>query len=130
MSMENKLVIVSFFVLCFVAVLGSSAGIYYYYQYRSLVERTNNPSIAVSEVLTKVGKLIDLPQDETPTVATITNPDAIRSQAFFAKAKKGDKVILYKNARLAILFDEEANKIVNFGSINQDQASESSVPAQ
>lgn len=116
--MEKKSVLISFILLILVALGGSGAGIYYYYQYQSLLARTNDPNIAVKDLLGKIGKLIDLPSDEQPTVATVTNPDLIKSQSFFAKAKKGDRVILYPNARLAILYDEEANKIINFGTIN------------
>ncbi len=127
--MEKKSVIISFILLIILAVGGSSAGIYYYYQYNSLLVRTNDPNAAVKELLAKVGKLIDLPVGEQPTVATVTNPDLIKSQPFFTKAKKGDRVILYSNARLAILFDEAANKIVNFGTINMGSATASGSPA-
>ena len=118
-SMEKKSVLISFIILLLVAIAGSSAGIYYYYQYQTLLTRSNDPNIAAKDLLAKVGKLIDLPTSEQPTIATVTNPDLIKNQPFFAKAKKGDRVILYPTAKLAILFDETANKIINFGSINE-----------
>jgi hypothetical protein len=126
--MEKKSVIISFVLLILVAVGGSTAGIYYYYQYNALLARNNDPNLVAKELLAKVGKLIDLPTGEQPTVATVTNPELIKSQPFFAKAKKGDRVILYPSARLAILFDEAANKIVNFGSINAATATPSASP--
>ncbi len=116
--MEKKAVLISFILLIIVALAGSGAGIYYYVQYQTLLTRSNDPNATVKDLIAKVGKLIDLPTGEQPTVATVTNPDLIKSQPFFAKAKKGDRVILYPNARLAILFDETANKIMNFGTIN------------
>lgn len=123
--MEKKSIVISFILLILLAVGGSSAGIYYYYQYKTLLARTNDPNIVVKELLAKVGKLIELPVGEQPTVATVTNPELIKDQAFFTKAKKGDRVILYPNARLAILFDETSNKIINFGTMNVSPATPS-----
>lgn len=115
--MEKKSVILSFIVLIILALGGAAAGIYYYNQYTQAVKRASDPKIEVKELLTKLGKLIDLPSEE-PTVATVTNADQITSQPFFAKAKNGYRVILYTNGRLAILYDDKANKIINVGTIN------------
>jgi len=127
----KKSVLVSFIILALLASGGSAAGIYYYMQYKKAELRANDPTIVVKETMEKVGKLVDLPADEQPTVATVNNPEAIADQPFFAKAKKGDVVILYPNARIAILYDEVANKIINFGTINlTDTATDSAVPIQ
>jgi len=48
----------------------------------------------------------------------VQDAEQIRSQPFFAKAQNGQRVILYTNARIAILFDEKANKIINVGAVN------------
>lgn len=116
--MEKKSVVIAFFILTLLAIGGASAGIYYYYQYRSLNARVQNPGLEAQEVLAKVGKLIDLPQGEEPTIATVKTAEALRGQPFFAKAQDGHRVILYTNARLAILFDEKNNKLINVGTIN------------
>lgn len=123
--MEKKAAILSFILLAIIAVGGSAAGIYYYSQYRTLQHKVADPKAESKELLAKLSKLMDLPQGEEPTVATVTNADQIKSQPFFAKAKNGDRVILYTNARLAILFDDTANKIINFGTINVGNATPS-----
>lgn len=115
--MEKKSVIVSFVLLVILAVGGAGAGLYYYNQYTHAVKRASDPKIEAKELLVKLGKLIDLPVEE-PTVATVTNADQIKSQPFFAKTKNGYRVILYTNGRLAILYDDKANKIINVGTIN------------
>ena len=38
--------------------------------------------------------------------------------SFFSKAKVGDKVIIYTNARKAILYDPVAGKIVEVAPVN------------
>ena len=115
--MEKKSVIISFIILVIIALGGGGAGLYYYNQYTQAVKRASDPKIEAKELLVKLGKLIDLPAEE-PTVATVTNADQITSQPFFAKAKNGYRVILYTNGRLAILYDDKANKIINVGTIN------------
>lgn len=118
----KKSLLIAFIILFLLAAGGSSAAVYYYYQYNQLLLRANDPNIAVKALVSQIGKLVELPQGEQPTVATVTNPDLIKDQPFFAKAKKGDRVVLYPNARIAILFDESANKIINFGTINVSNA--------
>ena len=69
-------------------------------------------------VIQKVGQLMVLPTDEEPTVATVTDLNALKGQPFFTGAKMGDKVLIYTNAKKAILYDPVANKIVNVAPIN------------
>lgn len=87
---------------------------------------TNDPDAAsqaeVKSLVAKVGKVMVLPEGETPTIATVSDPEALRDQAFFVDAKKGDKVLIYSNAKKAILFDPSANKIVNIAPLNTDTA--------
>lgn len=81
-----------------------------------------NPNIAASEetkaILDKVGRHIVLPLDEQPTIATISDKEKLKDQPFFAKAKNGDKVLIYNLARKAILFDPVADKIIDVAPIN------------
>lgn len=70
------------------------------------------------EMVGIVGKLILLPKDELPTVATVSDPTKLAGQAFFAKAKVGDKVLLYPNARKAYLYDPVANRVLEVAPIN------------
>lgn len=116
--MEKKSVIIAFVVLFILTIGSSAAGIYYYSQYKILERRLADPTAQVSEILKKVGKLIELPTGEEPTVATVNDAEKIRNQPFFSKAQNGYAVILYTNSRMAILFDEKNNKIINVGTIN------------
>jgi len=76
----------------------------------------------IEKVLKDVGKLILLPTNETPTVATIEDAQALaKDQAFFAEAQNGDKVLIYSDR--AIIYSPERNVLVNVGPIYfQDQA--------
>lgn len=121
--MDKRPVIVAFIILALLAIGGSGAGIYYYSEYQKLSQRVKDPQMEIKEILAKVSKLIELPEGEEPTVATVQDAEQIRSQPFFAKAQNGYRVILYTEAKLALLFDEQANKLINVGSINVSTAS-------
>ena len=81
-----------------------------------------DPQVAAKQEATKlieeVGKLIVLPADEEPTIATVTDPEQLKSQAFFANAQKGYKVLLYATAKKAILYDPINKKIIEVAPIN------------
>lgn len=97
------------------------------YFYKKSVD-LNNPN-AVSEkeaksLTQKVGKLVVLPTDEIPTVATVSDPEALKGQEFFTNAKKGDKVLIYSNAKKAILYDPKINKIITIAPLNIEEKEE------
>lgn len=72
----------------------------------------------VKRLVNEVGTLIALPQGEEPTVATITDIEKLKSQAFFKNAKNGDKVLIYTNAKKAILYDPNAKKVIDVAPVN------------
>ena len=80
-----------------------------------------NPQTEVNDellaVVVKVGRLVVLPDDEQPTLATVADPEQLKSQPFFARAKKGDKVLVYNKAQKAILYDPVQDKIVEIAPI-------------
>lgn len=80
-------------------------------------------------LVAEVGKLIALPTDEKPTVATVTDVGKVKDQPFFKNAKNGDKVIIYTNARKAILYRPTEKRIIEVGAVNiNQQASPSPSP--
>ncbi len=106
-------------VLVLIAVLALGAAYYYNSQ---LGKFKKNPQQfaqeEVTSVVDRVKQIMILPEGEQPTLATVADPSRLKEQPFFAKAKVGDKVLLYANARKAILYDPVANKIVEVAPIN------------
>ncbi len=103
-----------------IVVLASLAAAFYFHS--QLNQLKTDPQKAVQEeskdLIARVGKLIVLPEGEEPTIATVTDTELLKSQPFFTNAKKGDKVLIYTNARKAILYSPENNKIVEVAPIN------------
>lgn len=79
-----------------------------------------------------IGRLMVLPHGESPTIATVTDKDRLKTQPFFAQAENGDKVLIYSKAKKAILFRPSINKIIDVTSIAiaspSAQASPSATP--
>lgn len=106
-------------VLVVVAVASFGAAYYFYNEATALKKDPNKTTREeTANLVAQVGKLIVLPEGETPTVATVSDPDKLKDQPFFARAKKGDKVLIYTNARKALLYDVENKKIVEVAPIN------------
>jgi hypothetical protein len=108
-----------FIVIC--AVFGSFFSIRYYRKYKQAEKRLRDASVVAQEdvkiLLDKVGKLVKLPEGEIPTVATVSDIEKLKNQEFFAKAKVGYRVLLYSQAKKAVLYDPIENKVVEMGPL-------------
>lgn len=116
-----KKIISTFVIILFIAALGTAG--YFYYQLSLL--KKNPEAVAQEEaedLVSIVGKLIILPKGEVPTIATVSDPEKLKDQPFFAKAKVGDKVLLYVKAGKAYLYDPEENKILEVAPINVESS--------
>ena len=92
---------------------------YFYKQLNNLKSNPNKVTVGeANAVIEAVGKLVVLPTDEQPTLATVTDPEKLKDQPFFAQAKVGNKVLIYTKAKMAILYDPSINKIVAVAPIN------------
>jgi hypothetical protein len=88
---------------------------------KALEQQQNDPAAQLKkdnqELITKVGKLIILPIDEDPTVATVSDLNKLQGQPFFAKAQLGDKVLIYTKAKKAILYRPSSNQIIELAPL-------------
>lgn len=115
-GIKRSVIVVSFFVLLLGAV--GAAG-YFYTQYRTLKTAASpKPDQEIDEVLEAVAKHLVLPSGETPTVASVTDSEKLKSQPFFASAVNGDKVIIYSGAKKAILYRPDIDKIIDVAPVN------------
>lgn len=80
----------------------------------------------VKTLIQNVGKLIELPTDEDPSVATIADISKLKDQAFFVHGKNGDKVLIYAKEKKAIIYRPSINKIIEAGSVEISTGSQQS----
>ncbi len=122
--MKNKIRNPVFIALA-ILLIGSFSIIFYLWnEVQDLKQGTSSVSASsgeVKEIVERVGKIMILPEGEEPVIATVTNPETLKDQAFFADAKVGYKVLIYSKAKKAILYDPESNKIVGVAPINPTQ---------
>ncbi|MEK7625204.1 MAG: hypothetical protein AAB467_02520 [Patescibacteria group bacterium] len=113
----NKIGLIILFFLAFLF-LGSTT---YYYRENSKLKNNYTQKAAqesIAELISKVSKLIVLPKDETPVIATVTDPEKLKKeQPFFANASIGDKILIYTGARQAFMYSPELNKIIQVSPI-------------
>lgn len=102
----------------FLVVGMTSIALYYDYQYQQLQQ---NPSIVASyEIKTitqAVSQLIEVPADEEPLLATVTDKTKLTGQSFFVGCENGDKVLIYPLARLIIIYRPSTGKIVTASTL-------------
>ena len=101
--------------------LGAAGGIYTAQQKPEWFGLSKGQAAVQAEVdtlVTQVGKLISLPTDEKPTVATVTDASKIKDQTFFANAKDDDRVLIFQKAAKAILYRPSENRIIEVGAVN------------
>lgn len=73
------------------------------------------------QIVERVRGLIDIPDDVTPTVASIVDVEKLRAQnAFYANAKNGDYLVVTPTR--AILFDAERGVIIDVVPVQIQQA--------
>lgn len=77
--------------------------------------------------LESLKKILLLPDDFDPTIATISDAEALKLEQpdFFGSAKNGDRIIIYPT--IAIIYDYQANKIIKVGPVQIGQPAEGNV---
>lgn len=82
----------------------------------------------MERLVKEIGTLIDLPTDENPTVATVSDASKLSSQSFFAKGQNGDKVLFYTKAKKIILYRPETKKIIEVAPLTVDATKAAATP--
>ena len=102
------------FLLC-----AAGVAIYFYMQH---VSSASIPAPVTKEdaaaVVEKVGKLIDLPVGETPTLVRVADPSKVADQPFFAHAQAGDQMLLYTLAGKAFLYRPSTNMLIEVATFH------------
>ena len=116
----KSLGVVLLFVIAVLAIIG---GYYYYDKYQKVLKDPQIITRQETEWLVSRGSiLMQLPQDETPSIATVIDKDKLKDQPFFKECENGDKVLIYTKAKKAILYRPSANKVIEVTPLSIDES--------
>ncbi len=73
---------------------------------------------AEQQVAARVGRLVLLPTNETPALATVTDPSKLKSNPLLASTHAGDKILIYAKWKQAIVYRPSINKIIDIGPVD------------
>lgn len=112
--MKKRVIIL---LLAILATVGVGFGVWRYILLAQEVARLKtSPAEAAKQeaqsIVDKVKSLIAVPEGELPTVAEVTNVDRLKNNAFFSSAQNGDKVLIFTEAKKAILYRPGENKVI------------------
>lgn len=85
---------------------------------KQLQDPQQSARIESDRIKQEVSKLIDIPQNEEPTIATVVDVEKLKNQAFFAKAQNGDRVLMFPESKKAVLYRPSVKKIIEVAPIN------------
>ncbi len=105
-------------IIVLVAMLAASliGGVYFYKKANADPQKIAQEEL--NDTIAAVSRLMVLPSNETPTMATVTDPEKLKDQRFFVNAKRGDRVLIYTLAGKAILYSPTLNKIIEVAPVN------------
>ncbi len=117
---KKKFIKIGIYTLAAFLVAGLAFSSFYFYQkYKkaSVVPPPEDKRDETAKITDEIKTFMLLP-DETPTLATVTDAEQAKNQPFFAKALNGDKVLIYVNAKKAILYRPAERKIIEVANVS------------
>lgn len=132
--MNNKLLIIFGYIFIVIIIVGVGYSEYYLYskykkidneskewqkKYNDLIEHPEQLAKGEAELYLEKVKAIDkdVPKDEIPEVQTVLDIDQLKDQEFFKDAANGDKILVFKDAKIAIIYRPGENKIIKSGPL-------------
>ena len=101
--------------------------IFYFAAFQLFKIQKDPSAISQKEIKTiteRIGKFMELPEGETPTLATVSDREKLKGQQFFSNAKNGDKVLVYPKAKKAILYRPSSGKIIEVANLTSGNRTE------
>lgn len=70
------------------------------------------------DIVERVGRLVILPTNETPTVAVVSDTRKLPKVPLFADAENGDRVLIYPTAKRAFLYRPSLDRLVAMSDVS------------
>jgi hypothetical protein len=99
------------------------AGFIFVFHKKQLVDPNVALANETNELAANIGKFMELPVAEQPTLATVTDKAKLRGQDFFQHAEDGDKVLVYSRSKKVILYRPSTGKIIDVTNLTSGVSS-------
>jgi hypothetical protein len=120
------------YIISFIAFLALVTAVLIFTQYlksQSQLKQLSQQNVdQTPKIIEQVNKLFQLPTEEIPTVATVTDKEKLKNQPFFTLAENGDNILIYLQAKKAILYRPSINKIIDIAPVNTSTSSATITP--
>ena len=125
---KDSTILILWIVISMLLLSSAGAALYFYRAYREASEARQNGSEA-EQLVARISRFMELPQGESPTLATVTDKVKLEGQVFFKNAENGDKVLIYESSGKAIIFRPSTGRIMNVSAVNVGNSSIEQKPA-
>jgi len=124
---KNKRAIIILTIFLVIMLISALPAWYFYDKYKgvlTVIQSQNSQKTEETEqeklkkIVGAVSEFMDLPENEEPALASITDIEKISNQPFFARAQNGDKILIYTSAKKAILYRPETNRVIEVSNIS------------
>lgn len=102
----------------FVVILLATIGLLVWKLQQSNVDETAKAKETSERIIDKVSNLYLVPESEEPTVAVIQDKDKLGNKEFFKQAQNGDYLLVYPDGKIALVYREQDNKLINAGPVS------------
>ena len=82
-----------------------------------------------ASILDEIASVYALPEDETPTIATVQDISKLTDQPFFEGAENGDILVVFDESSQALLYRPSSKQLVKVGPISVGEGASESAPA-
>jgi hypothetical protein len=132
---SKKLKLTALGLVTLIVIVGIGFLFHGYVSAKNDIKRLSNPSEASKQeskdLVDRAGRLVELPKNEEPTIATVKDVSKLQSQPFFKNAQNGDKVLIYTQSKRAVLYRASTDKVIESAPVKLgEQAPGTPAPAQ
>lgn len=124
----NKIFLIGIFLILAILIFT----VFYLFQKHSQDKNSivleSNSLKGIQGLLEEVGGKIELPIGQTPDIATVTDATKLENIAFYRNAKNGDKVLIFRSIKEAILYRPSIHKIIAVAPINAAPEANTTLP--
>jgi len=79
---------------------------------KKVTVQSNSLNQEEKNLIEKASKLVSMPTDETPTIATVVDKTKNEDDQFLKSAENGDKIIIFPKNKKKFLYRESTNQII------------------